>query len=750
MSAVTSSEESQQQRLPTPRRQPSPQQVVPTWKILAGGPLASVLFSAAALVAAFLTPWTGRMLAVSAGLAVWSVLIGVGAVQRQRRLELVECLVTQLGPVTGPTKVTVRRWSWKREPVPTRLRLTYSAGAQASHPSFESTVCQVLGDVVGADYRVARHRSRLHRLEVRLHVPDGQLDPVDDRSFEQIQAEKTLTRMLGPTASITAVELDPDTGSLISLVARHDIGVKVAAPGYQRKVENTFNRLIPGRWRAVWDLPGDTVRMELRPSFPDLVRLDPVRPVHPDALQSYEAMFVPVGVDEDGHVVGWSPKTDPMFVIVGKTGQGKTVTARSMIMTVAAHGWAIWIVDGKGIEFLGLRDWPNVQMVANDVLEQVAVIYRAHELMEHRYRMVREGKARITDFEPLLLFIDEWADFRANLMDYWTLNKPKGAPAKPPVLSMLGSLLRKGRTSRLHVGLGTQRPDAEYFGGDMRDNLGMRISMGRLSVQGAQMMWDSSSVGVALPRGKRGRGTAVNAEGRPVEVQTFYAADPFTNPAGQDADQLGWLRQVDAVHPRLLIEPPDDPELDYYSYVHASWVLAADRPDLDPLVSDRARVNLRAVASPMAKLLPSAEASDEGNAADDELRAEDTPARRMLRLVDEGETQTASAGRLTSPARDDDDDIAEVFEGYGDPEDLALDEIGPGYLVLEDENDHWVVVEDVGEDLTDETQLAISWRDDQDEDGVISLGRDERITARAPVDEDLSGAGDFDELGEWQ
>ena len=57
--------------------------------------------------------------------------------------------------------------------------------------------------------------------------------------------------------------------------------------------------------------------------------------------------------------------------------------------------------------------------------------------------------------------------------------------------------------------------EGEFLGGEMRDNFGARLSLGRLSPQGAMMMWDSPAIGVALPRNKRGRGVTLSAESLP-------------------------------------------------------------------------------------------------------------------------------------------------------------------------------------------------------------------------------------------
>jgi hypothetical protein len=70
------------------------------------------------------------------------------------------------------------------------------------------------------------------------------------------------------------------------------------------------------------------------------------------------------------------------------------------------------------MEFLGFQDWPNVQIVGTTIGQQIAIIHRAWEVMERRYELITSGQGRETDFEPLVLFLDEWADFRGNLMSW--------------------------------------------------------------------------------------------------------------------------------------------------------------------------------------------------------------------------------------------------------------------------------------------------------------------------------------------
>src|SRR5690606_37212625 len=110
----------------------------------------------------------------------------------------------------------------------------------------------------------------------------------------------------------------------------------------------------------------------------------------------------------------WRPAIQSNLLLVGSTGSGKTVAAHTLLVQASRHGWPIWVGDGKGTEFLGFQDWPNVQIVATIMPEIAAMVTKVRDIMEQRYRLVVSGQASRSDFEPLLVFLDEWTDFRAN------------------------------------------------------------------------------------------------------------------------------------------------------------------------------------------------------------------------------------------------------------------------------------------------------------------------------------------------
>ncbi len=201
------------------------------------------------------------------------------------------------------------------------------------------------------------------------------------------------------------------------------------------------------------------------------------------------------------------------------------------------------MIDPKRIEFLGLRSWPNVEIVATTVIEQVAVIYLTLKEMEERYRAIEEDGASEGDFVRILLIIDEYRQFYANVNDWWTSIKESKMPAKCPVLQWVGSLLRMAGAAGIHVDLGTQRPDAEFLEGETRDNFSGRSSKGRLSPQGAMMMYDRADVGTTVPLSIRGRGVMISdVDDVAREVQDYYTPDPRKATEPEELQLLQQLR----------------------------------------------------------------------------------------------------------------------------------------------------------------------------------------------------------------
>lgn len=300
------------------------------------------------------------------------------------------------------------------------------------------------------------------------------------------------------------------------------------------------------------------------------------------------------GVDEGGNLISWCPNRLPHTLIIGATGSGKTAATQTILVEATNAGWPVVLIDFKGIEYSHFRDWPNVTMVITTVEAAVAVIHHFHTEMKRRYSAVELNPAKVNELMPFLLIIDEYAEFMDRLKQFYEATKPKGGPRVCPTFEEIASLLRLARTSRMHLYEGVQRPDAKVMGDSTasRDQLSHRVSVGPLTTQGAGMMWESAMVGRTVPAGVRGRATAKNDAGEPVEIQCFYTPNPEKDSHNRQLMQAFdamrppaalWDRQV-VEHPDEMLDDLEEGEAAVFSdYQRLKIFNASQRPDLDPL-----------------------------------------------------------------------------------------------------------------------------------------------------------------------
>ena len=657
-----------------------------------------------------------------AGVTVGAGVGGLGA-RNQARRDLEDRLLEALAPQLGVRHldrriVRLRKWTARWPGVPARITIHYAPGAPDADPLWRAGIVDVVQGRLLESYAIASHDRRRCRLHLRRIIPRDRPDP--PRS--QVRAERAVGELIGPTATVRGVELEGD--QLRSITVGHDAGAKLAAAGYRTRIERVISTMMPGRWRALWDLENDTVRFEVRPQLPTSLWL----PVHDvpdtdDLLRNYRQVAIPCAVDEDGREVLWYPARLPQAMLTGGTGTGKTSMAHALLGQITRYGWPVWVLDAKRVEFLDFRTWPNVQIVAGTVPAQVSLVHRAWELMEHRYALIESGKARVEDFEPLVVFLDEFAEFRSNLLEWYASIKVKGDPTRPPTLAEVASLARKARTARIHLVLSTQRPDAEFLGGEMRDNFGFRISMGRLSPNGAMMMWESPAVGVTLPRGMVGRAIATHDDGRPVEVQCYRFPDMRADPDSDQGRLLQQIRPAEQRWPRLVIVPPTgdlntDAPPTFREHAGADWALAEHRTDLDPVVlaEQQTAMSGRELSSTLAAL---------------GLSGYTSAARRSAEL--------AAVGATGDDGPDGDDDPVSADPDYADyaapvacePRDVQIGDL----IEPEEGAGMWAVVdEEPDEDPLDPGMVMLSWRGDGDEVGTVSIPDGVPVAVRRPLE----------------
>ena len=299
--------------------------------------------------------------------------------------------------------------------------------------------------------------------------------------------------------------------------------------------------------------------------------------------------------------------------------------------------------------------------------------------------------------------------------------KPKGAPARAPFLDKLADLLRLARTAKIHILVGMQRPDASIISGEARDNFGFRMSLGRLSPQGAMMMWDNAAVGVAIPRDAKGRAMASGPGGTIAEIQTFFAPNPDPDLDDFDAAAVDSARPAERLYERRMLEILEE-EID-----HETGELAP--PTLEdylgarfmPYDEDYIRSHAPAASATSTVLAPAIGQSENAS------------------LLPAAKSAPPPAAAVSDVDDDIDgfDETSEDFEGYEQPEQVPAGSLSAGDLVLLDEGaGEWAVVEAVEEDFTDDTQLLVDVRGlISGASDTVSLPSDDYYTVRHPADD---------------
>lgn len=647
-------------------------------------PASLTALAAGGAAAAPITPIAGALYGGSLTLGAAALASGIAVVRNGMRAQLMNRVLQGLAPLVGREgAVRARRWKGRMGGTPTRLRIDYDPAAPAHEPEWERKVAKVVSVRLDAVARVVRHDVRRCRLDLVILTAAELGEKVPSPQLQK-RVEDLVTVLFGTDAR-TEVGWDGDQVSSIDV--SHSIGVKVSASAAVRGArERVVTTMLPGRWRARWDLEKDTVRFELRPQIPSSLCRDMAPP------QGADLVRLPYGLDEDGETLYWDLSdraATPHFLVTGSTGTGKTNLIRGLITEGCRRGWEFYLCDPKRIEFVGLKAWPNVKCVATAVPDMVAVIHHVAQEMDRRYRLIEAGKATKEDFSRLVLVLDEYRYFYGIVNAWYAGVKASGGSKVCPILEQVFLIASLGRVARVNLVLGTQRPDASWLGGDVRDQFMARASLGRLSPDGAKMMWESYSVGTSVPRRIAGRGTGANAEGNPVEFQCYWTPDPATaNP--DELALLDQLRPEQVTHQPHVVVPPeehdDGSDLKYFDYLVAEIAPAADHPELYTPIEPGALA--------------------QGGAARD-LNATPGP-------VAGGGLDGQSLRHLQA---DDDAVCPDVDELYAPAQNTRAGKLQPGQLVLVDEQaDLWATVESVDEDaVAGDGQVCIAWRNDEAE-----------------------------------
>ena len=181
----------------------------------------------------------------------------------------------------------------------------------------------------------------------------------------------------------------------------------------------------------------------------------------------------------------WNYADYPHMLIIGDTGQGKSVFVRYLLNQIFKNGYEVWCIDGKKIDYAKVKDRFKVYTPNASTKEEI--IHTLEEFknnMQARYDdMVARGLYSYTEdtsLQPVFMLIDEY------LMLVETADKKELTQIK----QLISEIIWLGRGAGYFLITTMQRADAKYIDGAIRDNYACKVIVGNASKESYSMIFD--------------------------------------------------------------------------------------------------------------------------------------------------------------------------------------------------------------------------------------------------------------------
>lgn len=149
----------------------------------------------------------------------------------------------------------------------------------------------------------------------------------------------------------------------------------------------------------------------------------------------------------------------PHVLIGGTTGAGKSVALNGFIFTLMGNSptrTKLLLIDPKGVELMDYRDLPHTLGHYTEIEHIERAIYWASEEMDRRFKVMQALGLKKSQDADIYIIIDEYVDLK--------LQCTKRA------LRELSRISAKGRASKIHIVLCTQRPTRDIIDGTIKAN----------------------------------------------------------------------------------------------------------------------------------------------------------------------------------------------------------------------------------------------------------------------------------------
>lgn len=243
------------------------------------------------------------------------------------------------------------------------------------------------------------------------------------------------------------------------------------------------------------------------------------------ALEKFDCSFekVSIGTGADG-LFYWNWIKYPHLLLVGETGQGKSVFIRYLLNGLFSNNEEVWCIDGKVIDYTRFKDSfkayePNNVENKDKVLKlinrfRIYMYRRLDEMKELGIYEYQENK----QLKPKFLLIDEFIP----LIDGMNKEQRKNFEQAISDIALLGRACGYILVITIHRG------DTKYISGALRDNFMCRIVVGNATSASYKMMFDESLIGFEIGKAWCMTGNNINVLSIPF-YQDIIKCERFAN-----------------------------------------------------------------------------------------------------------------------------------------------------------------------------------------------------------------------------
>ncbi|HFV3684804.1 TPA: FtsK/SpoIIIE domain-containing protein [Streptococcus pneumoniae] len=211
-------------------------------------------------------------------------------------------------------------------------------------------------------------------------------------------------------------------------------------------------------------------------------------------LQSHNQRQEIDSLDIDlGYGVNYNPIKCLHILVPGGTGRGKSVFISFLILELLKRQSTVYIADPKNSDLGSLSHYIGDKYVSTNPNNIARVVRLVVEAMTARYQIMRDNfqyGSNFTDhgFKPVWLIFDEMGAFQASGTD------KKSKEIITDVMDGIKQIILLGRQAGVFILVSAQQVNASAtLSTELRDNLGLRISLGANSSEGYRMVFGSAT-----------------------------------------------------------------------------------------------------------------------------------------------------------------------------------------------------------------------------------------------------------------